>query len=217
MYKEIIQGYELLMEIEKDSKKRELYQSIIDGYEIISELKKENKIFVDNTILKGDIPKYITPLIKTYIQYCRKVIGISNDVQIDFIFEKTEKNEIGFVNFSKMINGKNEIVIDANASYKSLLSYLSHELTHIKQIQNKELDVLDGYFIWKGKKDISIKQYNLIVKKYDFQKYKELKWEKEAYSNQATIIKNFKNSNELKKLLKKTTEPNLKFILDNAI
>ena len=116
-----------------------------------------------------------------------------------------------------MINGKNEIVIDANAGYKFLLQYLSHELTHIKQIKNKELLIDNGYFIWKGKKDISIKEYNAIIKKYDFNKYKNLKWEKEAYYNQDTITSKFKNSNEFKDLVKKTTEPNLKFILENTL
>lgn len=43
MSKEIIEGYRLLMEVEKDSKKRKLYQDVIDGYEIISELKDSSK------------------------------------------------------------------------------------------------------------------------------------------------------------------------------
>jgi hypothetical protein len=48
-------------------------------------------------------------------------------------------------------------------------------------------------------------------------KYKQIKWEKEAYSNQDKIRLKFKNSNELKELIKNTTEPNIKFILENGI
>ena len=39
MYRKIIEGYKLALEIEKDSKKRKLYQDIIKGYTIASELE----------------------------------------------------------------------------------------------------------------------------------------------------------------------------------
>ena len=60
MSKEIIEGYRLLMEVEKDSKKRKLYQDIIDGYEIISELKSSSKN-EDVLLAPNGKPSNLTP------------------------------------------------------------------------------------------------------------------------------------------------------------
>lgn len=170
----------------------------------------------DNLNLIGDIPKFISPLIFDFVSYCRNIIGLNSDV-ITINFKQVKKNEIGFVNFSKIVNGKNEIIIDKNANYKILLQYISHELTHIKQINNKELLIKDGYFIWKQNKNLSIKEYNMISKKYDFETYKNLDWEKEAYINQSKIVGDYVKSNSFKNLINRTEEPNLKFILQNAL
>lgn len=170
-----------------------------------------------NLKLKGAIDKYTPPLILDFIGYCRNSIGLNNDV-ITINFKQVNKNELGFVNFSKIVNGKNEVIIDknANGNYKYILQILAHELTHIKQINNKELLIKDGYFIWNQTKNLSIEDYNIIVKKYDFETYKNLDWEKEAYINQSKIVEDYLKSDSFENLINKTEEPNLKFILQNA-
>ena len=42
-YTELIEGYKISLELEKDSKKKKLYQDIIDGYQIASELNQPKK------------------------------------------------------------------------------------------------------------------------------------------------------------------------------
>lgn len=170
----------------------------------------------DNLNLIGNVPKFISPLIFDFVDFCRNKIGIKNDI-ITINFKQIAKNEMGFVNFSKVVRGKNEIIIDKNANYKLLLQYISHELVHIKQINNRELSIDDGYFIWKNTKNLSIKDYNVISKKYDFEKYKNLDWEKEAYMYQSKIVGEYVNSNSFKNLINRTEEPNLKFILQYAL
>lgn len=162
---------------------------------------------------KGKVPKYIKPLLDSFIPYCNSILGINDGVNLDIIFRKVPKNQIGFVNFSKIINGKNEIIIDSEMGYTAMLYTLAHELIHIKQIKGGELSVVGGFFYWKSRVNISVLEYNKISKNYDFDKYSKLEWEKEAYENMYIIPKQFKSSNELSDLVQQTVEPNLKFIL----
>jgi hypothetical protein len=80
----------------------------------------------------------------------------------------------------------------------------------------KELDIKNGFFVWKNEQNISIKEYNDIIKRYDFETYKNLEWEKEAYANQNNILNSYLNSDSFKNLNDQNTDPTLKFILQNA-
>ena len=53
--------------------------------------------------------------------------------------------------------------------------------------------------MWKGKVIISVKDYKKMTRK-DFAKYKNISWEKEAYSNMEKLYKVFLNSDEWKSL-----------------
>jgi len=169
----------------------------------------------NNLKLTGTIPKYLYPLFYDFVNYCRNKIGIDNTT-INLNFKQVKNNEIGFVNFSNVLNGENKIIIDKNASYPFLLKYIAHELTHIKQIINKELQIKEGFFIWNNERNISIAEYNIIIKNYDFDTYKNLEWEKEAYDNQYKILNDYISTDSLKNLATQATDPTLKYILLNA-
>jgi len=168
-----------------------------------------------NCKITGAMPKYTHPLIYDFVNYCRDIIDIG-DSKIIVNFKQVKENEIGFVNFANVLNGKNLIIINKNASHPFLLKYISHELTHVKQIAKKELDIKNGFFVWKNEQNISIKEYNDIIKRYDFETYKNLEWEKEAYANQNNILNSYLNSDSFKNLNDQNTDPTLKFILQNA-
>lgn len=182
--------------------------------EYINNINEDNSN--NNTIISGTIIKYIYPLIYDFVDFCKESLGIDDNTKIKINFKQIKNNEIGFVNFSKIVNGNFEIVVDKNAGYDILLKYISHEMTHIKQIKNKELQFKDGFFIWKNIKTISLQDYNNIVVDYDFIKYKNLAWEIESYSNQDEILKKYISSDSYKNIYNNTVEPNLKFILQNT-
>lgn len=164
--------------------------------------------------LKGLAPKYISPLIIDFADFCKEQLNISDSTAIDINFKKIPKDQIGFVNFGKIIKGQNEITIDRNAGFNVMLSYIAHEMTHVMQIQKKKLAVKDWYFWWNGEKNISTNDYNSIVSKKNISAYNQLPWEKEAYRNQETFVKKYIESDNFSELKMHSKEPNLKFILD---
>lgn len=169
-------------------------------------IKRYNQL--NNITIQGKVPKYTTPLIINYIEYNIELLSIN--ITITVIFKKIDKKEIGFINLSEQ-GSNGTIFIDKDASYNMMLKYISHELTHIKQIQNGELKLINDDIIWKGKKNINIKDY----KKLLYDEYVKLGWEIEADYNQENIIKKYINSGTFNSLKNNTDEPNLKFILQN--
>ena len=67
-------------------------------------------------------------------------------------------------------------------STKEILTWLAHEMTHLKQFVRKELyDYQDGSVQWKSKRYIR----NL--------KYDDMPWEKEAYRLEGKLYKELRN------------------------
>ena len=101
-----------------------------------------------------------------------------------------------------------------NQSYSSIIQSLIHELTHVKQISKKELQPAKDYksLYWKGKKFISVRDYNKLMKK-DARGYMKLPWEMEAETNMSNLYKVFLKSKYWKELRGKNTT--LDYIMDN--
>jgi hypothetical protein len=57
------------------------------------------------------------------------------------------------------------------------------KLTHVKQVSNGELGVSEDWksIVWGDNYEVSVSDYKKIMK--NFNEYKELPWEKEAYNN----------------------------------
>jgi len=82
MYQQIIEGYKLALEVEKDAKKKKHYQEIIDGYEIALELN-------DNAT--NDL---IHKLVEDYDENEKPVIAIMDCAYIHEVqIKKFDKNE----------------------------------------------------------------------------------------------------------------------------
>lgn len=163
--------------------------------------------------IEGKVNDIFKPLINDFVKYNLDKLGISN-ATITLDFKPVKIKEIGFVDLLKVTSGENKVVVDSNASVSSMLNYISHELTHIKQILTKELTIEDGWFLWKGNKHISIKEYESLIKKHKFETYSNLPWERESFENQKSSLVNYKNSSNFSALKEQTTEPNLKITIE---
>lgn len=113
----------------------------------------------------------------------------------------------------KAINN-NEFTLNiiSTASYKIMLSYLAHELTHVKQIFKKELSTVDFKTLqWKGEDIVSDKEYSKLRQK-DIDAYFNLPHEAEAEKNYKILPKRLFDNGGLFKL--KGIDPTLDFIID---
>jgi hypothetical protein len=87
LYQDVINGYELLLEIEIDKKKIKLYEEIIEGYNIISEVQEVQEEVIqeemNEEVVQDDFtPSYlmtldeykaeVTPLIQAYKKFLKK-------------------------------------------------------------------------------------------------------------------------------------------------
>lgn len=169
-----------------------------------------------NIIFSTPTPKIIMPFVRCFIQYCLSELGVPSNTKVEIRFKPMDFNQMGIANYSAFIEeGKLIVDMPDDSGYKMYPIYLSHELTHIKQFLFGELLVKDEHFYWKGKRDISVNEYNLIGKnlKKKYKLYENLGWEKEALQNQESIPKKFYQSQAFKDLVKSTTEPNLSLVL----
>lgn len=174
-----------------------------------------NSQLTENIKIQGDFSTKISPLFINFTEYCILKLPSLNSIPISLIFKQVKKNEIGYVNFSQSIKGKHSIILDKNASYVFSLGTIAHEITHIAQIKNKILEIKDNIFFWEGEQSISVNEYNIIVKYYQIDKYVNLPWEIEAYSNQKTLPQEYLNSEFFKNFSNSVEEPNLKFVISN--
>ena len=109
-----------------------------------------------------------------------KSLGINENIKIKLV---SLKNNVGQVRLGE--NGKvNSIELSKTADEKKLKNFIAHELTHVKQINNGDLQYKNGGVFWKGKQVMTKKEFDKhskIKTIEDFNRYKSVAWEKEAY------------------------------------
>ena len=109
-----------------------------------------------------------------------KSLGINENIKIQIV---SLKNNAGQVRLGE--NGKvNSIELSKTANEKTLKNFIAHELTHVKQINKGELQYKNGGVIWRGKQVMTKKEFEKHSKVKtieDFNRYKSVPWEKEAY------------------------------------
>jgi len=124
--------------------------------------------------------------LQTFANSILKKYGIKENVNIHF--SDSGNKLAGHVVLSETPSKITKITINSNTklSHKSLIA---HELTHVKQINNKQLYLKDKNIVFKGKNVMTIKDYKKTFGgKWNAEKdakYKKLAWEKEAYKNEA--------------------------------
>ena len=119
------------------------------------------------------------------------------------------------LNQNSVYNNKFTLHFNPNKTYLGIIKALIHELTHIRQVSKGELRPRSDWkgILWKDDYEISVLEYKKIMR--DFNKYKELPWEQEAYGNMldTSLIEKLFNSSYWKQL--KGKDATLDFIVDN--
>ena len=174
-----------------------------------------------NEYLKEDIfttDNKIKPYEKLFIDAVINFLKVEWNIDAKIIVKKKQSNQlIGDVSLTDNSVNKNKFTLhyNPNKSYIEIIKSLIHEITHIKQISSGELRPREDWkaIIWKDNYELSVKDYKKIMK--DFNKYKELPWEKEAYSNMLdeNLRKKLFNSKFWQNL--KGKNPTLDYIINN--
>jgi hypothetical protein len=155
---------------------RKIIKTTIREYLNEQKTLNEDIFHVDNSIKKYE--KYI-------------IDAIINFLKEEWFFDaniiakkKQNNNLIGDIslNHNSIVNNKFTLHFNPNQSYLEMIKTLIHELTHIKQVSKGELKPSSDWktIIWNNDFEISVREYNKIK---DYNKYKELPWEQEAYKN----------------------------------
>lgn len=154
-------------------------------------------------------PNWLSLIIESYIKF---ILGEENiDINVEVKLRKIKKT--AYIELKRAVL-KNEYILNINkdSSLNVMLSFIAHELEHAIQIKKGYLDNDDEYITWKGKKYIKINDYNNLEPSKDFNKYKDLPWEKLARISQKKYPGLYKKSGELEKLAK--IDPTINFIVN---
>jgi hypothetical protein len=152
-------------------------------------------------------------IVNAVVGFMKRKYGIRSKI---IVKKKETKGMLGDVVLSDNAMGKDKFYLHFNPdqSYPMIIQSLIHELIHIKQVSMGELKPSSDFrhIMWRGKEFISVKEY-LRMGKTDFASYKELPWEKEAYTSMRSLYNPFLQSNEWKDIYGKDTT--LDFIIKN--
>lgn len=147
-----------------------------------------------------------------YIEFLKEKLNINKNIKL-IIKKNVGKQQIGHISLSDIEKPIYEVTI-LESGLKYMLGVIAHEMTHIKQIINKELTNKDDIILWNKKEIINNEDYiNLGLKNFD--KYKLLPWEKEAYHNQDLMPNEFKKSKYYTEL--KGKNDTLDYLINNDL
>jgi hypothetical protein len=110
-----------------------------------------------------------------------KSLGINENIKIKLV---NLKNNVGQVRLNENSNKVASIEISKQAKGGVIKEFIAHELTHVKQINNGDLQYKNGGVIWKGKEVMTKKEFekhSRVKTSEDYKRYKSVAWEKEAY------------------------------------
>tara|TARA_Y100001937_G_C7115980_1_gene330144 strand:- start:553 stop:1074 length:522 start_codon:yes stop_codon:yes gene_type:complete len=171
-------------------------QYLFEFFEEDKKIKKHEKLLIDSVIeFMQDKLKFKANRITVKKKFSNTLIG-------DVVLSDASINK-----------GKFTLHFNPNQSYRMIIGALIHELTHIKQISKGELSASEDWksVLWKDGTKLSVKDYKKVQKNYD--NYKNLAWEKEAYDNQNNLKNEYISSKYFKNL--KGKNDTLDFIIDN--
>lgn len=122
----------------------------------------------------------IIDLLRDSAVYLCGLLDLDDSLDITIILKKTKKILNG-VMISKG-NNKFELTLNSNLGIKTQISFLAHELVHVKQIVKNELVICEGNVQWKGRSFVPLEI--MYGSKMEFTKYQNQPWEREAYDTQ---------------------------------
>jgi hypothetical protein len=123
---------------------------------------------------------------------------------------KGKSHVFGHIN---LLDKNNKIVIEDSGT-DMMIIYLIHEYIHIKQRNTNAIGISTDkkYITWNRKNYISVVEYNSLSTD-DYDKYKELPWEKEAITASEILHNEYFKSSNFKEL--KGKDPTIDFIIGN--
>lgn len=131
--------------------------------------------------------------------------------------KKITKGMIGDIALSDASVNNNKFYLHYNPEQSTTMQIQSliHELTHVKQVNKKELLPNKDYtaIMWKGSEYITVKDYGKLMKT-SHSEYNKLPWEVEAISNMKSLYPQFLKSKYWLGL--KGKDATLDFIIDNT-
>jgi len=153
-------------------------------------------------------------IVGAVIEFMKNKYGFNSKI---IVKKKANNSLYGDIslNNNSINNDKFYLHFNPNQSLAMKIQSFIHELTHVKQVSRKELKPSDDYksIMWKGKFEITVRDYNKLMKLKDKAAYSKLPWEVEAYSNMRKLYKPFLNSKVWKSLRGK--DPNVDFSMDH--
>jgi len=179
-------------------------------HEYLNEQHLNEGLFkTDNTIKKYE--KYMIDAVINFFKH-----EWNFDAKIT-VKKKQSNHLIGDIslNNNSVVHSKFTLHFNPNQSYLEVIKSLIHELTHIKQVYIGELKPKSDWksIIWKDDYELTVREYNKKMK--NFNEYKELPWEKEAYDNMFdTSLRNKLFQSDFWVKLK-GKDPTLDYIIDN--
>jgi hypothetical protein len=161
--------------------------------------------------LLGTLKKYEKIIINNYLDFLNDYFNLNINVEVSFRKPST-KRLFGWIDLIGLKNKKYKIIVE-NTQHERL-NKIAHEFTHIAQFIKGDLDYTkdEKTFLWKGKENLTIKEYNSIT---NYNEYKKVPWEKEAYENQEKLPVKYQSSDFFKKL--KGIDPTIDFMIDNNL
>lgn len=131
-------------------------------------------------------------------------LSLSTNITIDFK-KSSRSTTFGHFDF------KNKIVIE-DSTPNLVIGNIAHELTHVKQYEDRDLLVDGQYIIWKRTEKFLLRDYST-NKKYDV--HVKWPWEAEAYKNQKILPNLYYNSAQFVKTM--NSDPTLKYMMDTGL
>jgi hypothetical protein len=160
----------------------------------------------------NSIKPYEKLMIDAVIAFMKSKFGFNATIVVK------KKDNVGMIGDIVLNNNSvnlNKFTLHYNPSqgYPSMIKSLIHELTHVKQVSSKELQPSADYksLVWNTDYVLSVRDYIKTMK--NMSAYKELPWEKEAYSNMNSLYDEFINSPYWTNLRGK--DKNMDFIINN--
>lgn len=180
-----------------------------------SDFKTSNPKFAFEGLFTSDnaLKPYEKLLIGSIIEFMRGKYGINSKI---IVKKKESRGTYGDIvlNDNTLNKDKFYLHFNPNASYSFIIHSIIHELIHVKQISKGELRPSPDYkeLLWKGKSVISVSDYKKFQRK-NFNEYKKLPWEAEAYGGMKPLYREFLKSKQFQSL--KGKDENLDNIISN--
>ena len=171
---------------------------------------KFKEYITEKTKLLGTLKKHEKLLYNAYIDFLKDYYKVTKDVTLS-IRKPTGKALFGYIDLMALREGKYKVIIQGGYG---ALEHIGHEFTHVAQYDRGDFNCTDDYkmLIWKKKEFVLVKDYAKLQGK-DFEKYKKVPWEAEAYKQQELLPGLFKESKFLQEL--KGKDDTLDFLIDN--